>query len=160
MCLYSTSIIKEEFESSTKLTKTENLAKYLEKLITIKDILKEDLGHEKTDQDILDQLIKVLNSDYDWTRNEIKKIRRNKEDIDLDEIQDKLEERFLELKSEVKKKKPTQVISVDSSGGNEEVLNIMDASYESQNQLKVSPATQNATNGIINNHPYFIDKIL
>ena len=68
--------LKEQFESGEKLTKGINPGKYMERLINIRDELSEKYQYIKTDQDVLDQIIKVLNSNYDWTKNELKKARR------------------------------------------------------------------------------------
>ena len=50
-------------------------------------------------------MVKVLNSDYLWTKNELKKDRRGKKRPDMEEIQEELEERYLELKKRAKRKR-------------------------------------------------------
>ena len=106
-------LLKESFESGEKLGKKINPAKYLIKLITIRDTLQDKYQYNKTDQDILDQMMKVLNDNYSWTKNELKKARRMNMILDLDEVQMELEERYQEIKNE-KKKGKKMILSEDS----------------------------------------------
>ena len=87
----------------------------MEKLINIRDELSEKYQYIKPDQDIFDQMIKVLHSDYDWTKHELKKARRQTLTLELDEVQQELDERYRDFKMEKKKNKKGLIISDDSS---------------------------------------------
>ena len=47
-------------------------------------------------------MIKVLNNDYDWTKNALKKARRQNLTLDLDEVQQELDEIYRDSKMEKK----------------------------------------------------------
>ena len=70
----------------------------------------------KSDKDIVDQVFKVLNKDYEWTKKRVKDQLRKQKLVDLTDLQQELEEAYLELKEEKKKTKKTIEVSDDSSG--------------------------------------------
>ena len=90
--------LKEEFKLEDKLKDDENPRRYMKNLIKVRRILSEDYDYHKTDQDILDQMIKVLNKDYKIIKRKLKDYRRYGIDLDLDEVLNELEEKYQELK--------------------------------------------------------------
>ena len=90
--------LKKEFEMDEILPKKKNPAKYLDKLIDLRDELEDKYNYKKSDEDIVDQMLKVLGNEWDFTKKEIKKRRRNGEDIDLRELRNELLEEFEDLK--------------------------------------------------------------
>ena len=65
-------------------------------LLNLEEIISEDYDYLKTDQDILDQMIKVLNKDYKVIKRKLKDYRRYGIDLDLDEVLYELEEKYQE----------------------------------------------------------------
>jgi hypothetical protein len=96
--------LKAAFESDEKLGENINPSKYIDKLIDIKDELFEKYEYVKTERDIVDQVLKVLTKDYEWTRQRIKQAKRRREPIDLIDLQDELQDTYDELKAERSKK--------------------------------------------------------
>ena len=113
-------ILKETFESNQKWGKGINPSKYIDKLKDIKDELFDKYSYTKTDRDIIDQVMKVLNKDYEWTKRSIKEQLRKGEVIDITDLQEELEETYLEIKEEKKKSKKTIEVSDDSSNEDKE----------------------------------------
>ena len=88
--------LKEEFEDSTPLYITTNPLEYMDKLRRIKRELKEGFGYDKSDEDILDQTLKVLPRAYD-TLIDMLRMDRDKNvnvPIDLDEIGGRLHAKY------------------------------------------------------------------
>ena len=86
--------LKNLFEKDKTLDKRKNPAKHLDGLIDVRDELEDEHNHIKSDEDIIDQMLKVLGSDWNCTKMEIKKKRRNNEAIDLKALRDELCEEF------------------------------------------------------------------
>ena len=64
----------------------------MEKVINMKNKLRENFNYIKTDQDVLDQMTIILPEEYTYTKHEIQRARRNKHVLDLEDIMDELEE--------------------------------------------------------------------
>ena len=71
-------LLKEAFESDQKLGKTINPSKCVDKLIDIRDELKDKCNCDKSDMDIVDQMLKVLKKDCEFTKKLMKKIKHEK----------------------------------------------------------------------------------
>ena len=82
--------LKRDFERSDKLKKEDNPERYMEKLINMKNKLRENFNYTKTDQDILDQMTIVLPEEYTFTKHKIQHARRNKNTLDLEDIMGEL----------------------------------------------------------------------
>ena len=76
-------LLKEAFESDQKLGKTINPSKCVDKLIDIRDELKDKCNCDKSDMDIVDQMLKVLGKDCGHTKKQIEKDKREKKAVDL-----------------------------------------------------------------------------
>ena len=96
-------LLKEVFESSTKLGKTINPAKYIDKLVDIKNELYDKYQYVKTDKDVVDQVIRVLPQEYEWTRMSIKQRIGYGNSIDLTELQQELQDVYEGIKKKTKK---------------------------------------------------------
>ena len=91
----------------------------MKNLIKVTRILLEDYEYVKNDQDILDQMLKVLNKDYKVIKRKLNNYRRYGIDLDLDEVLYELEEKYQELKQERKCKRK----SYESSNNQNERTN-------------------------------------
>ena len=60
--------LKNLFEKDKTLDKRKNPAKYLDGLIDVRDELKDKCNCMKTDEDIVDQMLKVLSSEWNYTK--------------------------------------------------------------------------------------------
>ena len=110
--------LKEFFESEQELSGRVNPSKYIDKLIIVKDELKEKYSYVRTDEDIIDQVIKVVNEDYSFLVEQIKSDRRRSCTMTLDEVKDAFNEKYLELKRKRRRKKGRRKkidVSEDSS---------------------------------------------
>ena len=57
--------LKETFESEFELSTKKNPAKYIDKLLEVQDELRRQHGYIKTDEDVVDQVMKVVSKKYD-----------------------------------------------------------------------------------------------
>ena len=113
--------LKAAFETDFKFPKNSNPARYMDKLIDMQLELQTKYNCIKTDEDIIDQILKVLAKDpiYAYTINSIKKDRRNERDIDLKNVQEELKEIYEDNKLNKKASKKIN-LSDDSSDGSDE----------------------------------------
>ena len=107
--------LKSNFENDFKFPKGASPSKHIDTLMDIKEELKETCQCVKTDEDIVDQLIKVLGNDYAFTKERVKSDRRKGITIDLHELQEELKEVCEDIKMEKKKTKKNIDLSDDSS---------------------------------------------
>ncbi len=117
-------LLKAEFESEKELDKKKNPAKYIDKLKNIQSILKEKYNYIRDDDDIVDQVMKVVGREYDPICHEIKSRRLQKKTIDLQLIRSQFNEVFLDLALREKrpgkgKRRAEMALESDSSEGSE-----------------------------------------
>ena len=112
--------MKEAFECSTKLERDTNPSRYLDKLIDIKDVLLDKYHYRKTPNDVIDQLIRVLGKDYDFIKTSLKREKRLKHNIDLSDLQEELEDKYREIKSEKKMTKQIKQLRVSDNSSEDE----------------------------------------
>ena len=96
--------LKELFESGRELPIRENPAEHLDKLIEYRDQLVEEYECTISDEDVVDQLLRVVNDRYEHIGDQIKQEMRLKVPVDLDTVRDTFEEKFLSMESKRKKK--------------------------------------------------------
>ena len=89
--------LKEVFESEAELGKQVNPAEYIDKLKEVRAELKSKYDYEKTDEDIIDQVIKVVNNNYQFIIEQIKSDRRRNHEINLEEVRDNFNETYLDI---------------------------------------------------------------
>ena len=65
--------------------------------------MKKDYGYDKSDEDIIDQVLKVLPTEYEMISHLIKYDRDNGRNYDVDDVCQKLRTRYEEIKL-IKKK--------------------------------------------------------
>ena len=112
-------ILKDKFERKVKFNSKANPTKYIERITSIKDELKNKYGCIKTDDDILDQLLKVLGHEYSYIKNDIKTKRRKGEDVSLKDIKEALKEEYQDIKLNSKDNSETSESNEDSSESEE-----------------------------------------
>lgn len=123
------------FETTAKLDCLKNPVKCLDKLIDAQEQLEEDCDVDRTIDDILEQLIKMLGEDFDNTKNEVRKALRAKQVTNMDEVKEELREVCQEILGE----KLTKI----------KVAN--DSSEEDETEEKAMPARQHYINPEIPN---------
>ena len=115
--------MKECFEADLDLG-NKNPAKYIAKLEEVRQDLRTKYSYERTDEDIIDQVIKVVGKEYEYTIEEIKSDRRRNRNSTLEQVKEAFNERYLKLKRERENKKKSKKkgikISEDSSADSSE----------------------------------------
>lgn len=97
--------LKEFFESQQELSDRVNPSKYIDKLIMVKDELKVKYSYEQNDEDIIDQVLKVVNENHSFLVEQIKSDRKRSKSMTLEEVKDAFNEKYLELKNRRRRKK-------------------------------------------------------
>ena len=135
--------LKNVFESDEKLPRNVNPSKYVDKLIDVRDELKDKYNYDKNDEDIVDQMLKVLGKDYDYVKERIRDRKREDQPINLKKLQHELEEKFEELRTSKRKSKKHINISDDSSEDSEEPEeNALSALLKSVGSIKLENGAQ------------------
>ena len=90
--------LKEMFESEQELGSKKNPAKYIDKLIQVRNELDDKYGYVETDIDVIDQVIKVVGKKYDHVVDQIMKDRRNGTAMSLSAVRTGFNEKHLLIK--------------------------------------------------------------
>jgi hypothetical protein len=85
--------LKEAFNDSTKLKRTDDPEEYIDNLLDIRRRLKPDHGCDLDDDDIIDQTLKVLPDPYDYVIDMIRD-KRNNGSFHLDQLITILNDKF------------------------------------------------------------------
>ena len=114
-----------------------NPAKYIDKLVEIQKELRLKYEYEKTDEDIVDQVIKVVNDKYEFLIDQIIKDRRDGKPISIESVRAAFNEKHLLLKRRKAKQGKGRVeISDDSSDDDVEEI---ERGYEARSVGNLRP---------------------
>ena len=129
--------LKEMFESEHQLRPKTNPAKYIDKLVEIQKELRLKYNYEKTDEDIIDQVIKVVNDKYEFLIDQIIKDRRDGNPVTIEGVRAAFNEKHLLLKRRKARQSKGKVeISDDSSDGEVEEI---ERGYEARSTGNLRP---------------------
>jgi hypothetical protein len=111
--------LKELFESEQELSSRKNPAKYIDKLIQVQKELRSKYNYQKNDEDVIDQVLKVVNDKFEGVVDQIMKDRRDNLPITLSSVRESFNEKHLFLKRKRGKKGKKKVEISDDSSENE-----------------------------------------
>jgi hypothetical protein len=90
--------LKELFESEQELSSRKNPAKYIDKLVQVQKELRSKYNYQKNDEDVIDQVLKVVNDKFEGVVDQIMEDMRDNLPITLSSVRESFNEKNLFLK--------------------------------------------------------------
>jgi hypothetical protein len=114
--------LKELFESDQELSSRKNPEKYIDKLVQVQKELRSKYNYQKNDEDVIDQVLKVVNDKFEGVVDQIMKDRRDNHRVTLSSVRESFNEKhlFLKIKQGKKSKKKVEIRDDSSENDKEE----------------------------------------